>query len=285
MARKTTANFASPAPASKAAASVSNLGKSKDQARKQAPGKADTAMFEEQEASGSDKETKGHPAALAGGGSKRKRAELIPAEDDYAAAAAGGPEKEGQKEAEPAKLSKRARSTAPAKRPVSKTKSAIPKKVVANVKERVKEAPTTPLDIFVFGEGSGGELGLGSKATNGQMPVEVMRPRLNRLLSSDDVGVVQIACGGMHAIALTRDNRILTWGVNDLGALGRATNVIEEDDDELNPAESTPGPVDTSGLGPDIRWAQVVASDNASFALTEDGRVYGWGTFRVGSPR
>lgn len=173
------------------------------------------------------------------------------------------------------------RKLTPVEESVSRTKAQVPKKLSAKTREKINTTPTAPLDIFVFGEGSCGELGLGSKSISGESITNVMRPRLNTLLSSKDVGVVQIACGGMHAIALTRDNKILTWGGNDHGALGRATNVEEDDDDELNPAESTPGPVDTSTLDPALRWAQVVASDSASFALTDDGRVYGWGTFRV----
>ena len=145
----------------------------------------------------------------------------------------------------------------------------------------VNEAPTAPLDIFVFGDGSCAQLGLGSKTVGNISVTEALVPRLNTLLSSEKIGVVQLACGGMHTVALTRDNTILTWGVNDLGALGRDTAVEEDEDDELNPSESVPGLVDTAHLGSGITWSQVVASDNASFALTDNGRVYGWGTFRV----
>jgi regulator of chromosome condensation len=97
----------------------------------------------------------------------------------------------------------------------------------------------------------------------------------------------------MHGVALTADNQILTWGVNDHSALGRDTsweaNLVDadggdsdsDDEGELNPRESTPTPVDMSAVPPETIFTQVVATDNATFALTSTGRVYGWGTFRV----
>ncbi|KAF2738198.1 RCC1/BLIP-II [Polyplosphaeria fusca] len=151
---------------------------------------------------------------------------------------------------------------------------------------------TTPLKVFVFGEGSAGELGLGAD----KRAIDVKRPRYNELLS--DMNVVKIACGGMHVIALTQDNKILTWGVNDNGALGRDTSQVDvkmkdigeaddsdadSDDDSdsgLNPAESTPGPVSSDWFPDDTEFVDVAAGDSCSFALTTEGAVYGWGTFR-----
>ncbi|KAH8121588.1 regulator of chromosome condensation 1/beta-lactamase-inhibitor protein II [Trichoderma asperelloides] len=161
--------------------------------------------------------------------------------------------------------------------------------------KKINDAPTQVFDVYVFGEGTSGELGLGSKRVNGKKPIDVKRPRLNDNLSAKTVGIVQIACGGMHVVALTRDNKILTWGVNDQGALGRDTNwdgglrdadkaedsdSEDEDDTGINPKESTPTALSEEDFAPGTKFVQVEASDSASFVLTEDGRVYGWGTFR-----
>ncbi|KAI0898801.1 RCC1/BLIP-II [Annulohypoxylon nitens] len=152
--------------------------------------------------------------------------------------------------------------------------------------------PSKQLKIFVFGEGSFGELGLGNQKYDGKKPINVKRPRLNHNLLPDEVGVVQVACGGMHAVALTIDNKILTWGVNDLKALGREVVFIDpgtDDDDDDNEddeykgldfGESTPGEVDLSAFSHIPQFVQVAATDCASFALTETGEVYGWGTFK-----
>lgn len=166
------------------------------------------------------------------------------------------------------------------------------KKVKAKVV--INEVPTQKLDVYVFGEGSSGELGLGTAKT----AIDVKRPRLNPLLSAKDVGVVQIAAGGMHVLALTNDGNILTWGVNDHGALGRDTawdggmkdvadNESNSDSDDasdsgLNPRESTPTAIPSDCFPAGTVFVKVAAGDSLSLALTDDGQVYGWGTFRVG---
>jgi regulator of chromosome condensation len=97
----------------------------------------------------------------------------------------------------------------------------------------------------------------------------------------------------MHCVALSHDNKIYTWGVNDLGALGRDTSRdasdlagpedsdSDDDDVDLNPKESTPTAMPSDSFPKDTQFAQVVACDSASFALTITGAVYGWGTFSV----
>ncbi|KIW67286.1 hypothetical protein PV04_06551 [Phialophora macrospora] len=184
------------------------------------------------------------------------------------------------KEAEPPK-----RQTAAPAKTTAATK-------VKTAKAEINHPPTQKLSVFVFGEGSSGELGLGS--AKGQ--TEVKRPRYNPNLGPD-VGVVALSVGGMHTAALTYDNKILTWGVNDQGALGRDTTweggLRDLDEDEgsdsdsdsgsetaVNPRESTPGEVDFSGLPQNVVFSQVACTDSATFALATTGEVYGWGTFR-----
>ncbi|KAI1348459.1 regulator of chromosome condensation [Xylaria sp. FL0043] len=158
----------------------------------------------------------------------------------------------------------------------------------------INKPPTKVLQIIVFGSGECGELGLG--------PREKEKPRafVNPFLSGDEgtrFHIVQLDCGGMHTVALTDDNEIVTWGVNDRGALGRDTtwdgglrDVDAESDDEdeqLNPMESTPTQIPADSFPPGARFVQVAAGDSCSFALTDTGLVYGWGTFldAEGKPR
>ena len=180
-------------------------------------------------------------------------------------------------------------------KPVAKKARAAKKPAVTAA---INQAPTQRLDVYVFGNGENSELGLGSEKSQ----LKVKRPRLNPLLAADKIGVVAIAIGGMHTAVLTHDNKILTWGVNDQGALGRGTDwegglrdMDADDDNEKdddsdsddsdtpgpNPYESTPGEVDISALPKGIVWTQIACSDSATFALTDQGLVYAWGTFRV----
>lgn len=171
-----------------------------------------------------------------------------------------------------------------------------PKKAVPTL----NTPPTQRLDVFCFGEGSNGELGLGAKHTRKQAVIDVKRPRLNKNLAADIVGVVALAIGGMHCLALTHDNKILSWGVNDSGALGRDSHSDEEklrdadaaddgsdsdsefdEDSGLNPNEANPGIIDLANFPEGTQFASIHAGDNMSFAVTTTGLVYGWGSFRV----
>ncbi|KAK9368870.1 regulator of chromosome condensation 1/beta-lactamase-inhibitor protein II [Lipomyces kononenkoae] len=160
------------------------------------------------------------------------------------------------------------------------------KKTIGKTIVPIPALKTEPLNIYVCGTGSMSELGLGPDAKN----KEVKRPRLNPFLPIDRVAIVDFAVGGAHVLAIDKRGKLWSWGCNDHGALGRDTSGGEEgllrdadadsddDDGDLNPLESTPALVEN--LPDDLVFVQVAASDSLSLALTSEGRLWAWGTFR-----
>ncbi|XP_076264668.1 regulator of chromosome condensation 1 isoform X1 [Rhynchophorus ferrugineus] len=117
---------------------------------------------------------------------------------------------------------------------------------------------TTEGVVLVTGAGDVGQLGLGPDV------LEKARPALVNLSSE----IVDIYAGGMHTVCLTKDGKVLTFGCNDEGALGRVTDGKED-------AEFTAGEVELPG-----KVIQISAGDSHTAALLDDGRVFAWGTFR-----
>jgi alpha-tubulin suppressor-like RCC1 family protein len=78
-------------------------------------------------------------------------------------------------------------------------------------------------------------------------------------------GIVQVAPGWSHVLALDGDGRVLAWGNNRYGALGR-----EPKEDKWNDE-----PTVVPGLG---QVAAIAAAGDVSFALQRDGTVWVWGS-------
>lgn len=110
---------------------------------------------------------------------------------------------------------------------------------------------------LTLGEGDVGQLGLGPDVMERTKPGKVDIPAT----------VVQVCCGGMHTVCVTKDGEVYTFGCNDEGALGRKT----EDEDDC----SVPGKVTLNH-----KVVQVSAGDSHTAALTDEGKVFIWGTFR-----
>ena len=72
----------------------------------------------------------------------------------------------------------------------------------------------------------------------------------------------------MHTVVLDEDNKVFTFGCNDDFALGRIT---PEEEDQMEPQE----------VSIQAKIIQVTAGDSHTTALTDAGRVYFWGAFRV----
>ncbi|XP_019622751.1 PREDICTED: regulator of chromosome condensation-like [Branchiostoma belcheri] len=111
--------------------------------------------------------------------------------------------------------------------------------------------------VLALGQGDTGQLGLGE---------DVMERKKPGVVAIEDK-VIDVCAGGMHTVALTVKGEVWSWGCNDEGALGRDTS---EDG-----SETVPGKVDLRD-----KIAQLGTGDSHTIALTTDGRVWCWGTFR-----
>jgi regulator of chromosome condensation len=89
----------------------------------------------------------------------------------------------------------------------------------------------------------------------------------------------------MHTVVLTEDRSVYSWGVNDEGALGRETTgeLWEKSDQSTgSPGDAyTPGCVTLPADAAPI--VQISAGDSHTAALTQDGSVFAWGTYRDSS--
>lgn len=126
-----------------------------------------------------------------------------------------------------------------------------------------------PCSVFSLGQGDTGQLGLGDGVLERKFPALVSA--LDDAEGDDSPS--RVAAGGMHTLTLTRSGKVLSFGCNDEGALGRLT---EEDEECYEPGEVA----FPDGVG---RIMQITAGDSHSAAVDEHGKVYYWGTFRDSS--
>ncbi|WP_291297534.1 TIGR03118 family protein [Elioraea sp.] len=121
--------------------------------------------------------------------------------------------------------------------------------------------------LYAWGQNSNGQLGMGD-LTNRLEParVEVLAGKT----------IVAIATGTSHTLALTADGEVLAWGANRQGQLGSP--------DALSgsgaPLTRVTTPVKVEGLPDNV--VSISASTLTSYAITADGRVFGWGEGRFG---
>ncbi|KAF3820121.1 hypothetical protein GH733_015630 [Mirounga leonina] len=111
--------------------------------------------------------------------------------------------------------------------------------------------------VLTLGQGDVGQLGLGENVMERKKPALVPIPE----------DIVQAEAGGMHTVCLSKSGQVYSFGCNDEGALGRDTSV--------EGSEMVPGKVELQE-----KVVQVSAGDSHTAALTEDGRVFLWGSFR-----
>ncbi|MET1411864.1 Ig-like domain-containing protein [Roseibium sp. HPY-6] len=121
--------------------------------------------------------------------------------------------------------------------------------------------------LYAWGTNSNGQLGLGDQE-------ERLEPTVVEALSNETV--VLVSSGTAFTLALTADGQVWAFGSNTDGQLG-SPDALEDDG---TPARRSVEPVLVEGLPGNI--ISVTADTKTSYAVTADGRVFGWGESRYG---
>ncbi|HQO58679.1 MAG TPA: hypothetical protein PLT76_08190, partial [Candidatus Omnitrophota bacterium] len=146
----------------------------------------------------------------------------------------------------------------------SVTESLIPKQVIIN--GYGKEVTATNESSYVllgdgtvksWGNNNYGQLGDGTTVGYSTTPVNVLLPS----------GIISIAGGYNHMLALRDDGTVWAWGRNDGGQLG------------VEPSQHKNIPIQVPGLD---HIKAIAAGTEHSVALKEDGTVWTWGTNHYG---
>lgn len=122
--------------------------------------------------------------------------------------------------------------------------------------------------VWAWGQNNDGQLGNNS-TTNSSAPVEVLAGACagcGTYLS----GVVAIAAGSFHSVALRSDGTVWTWGDNQYGELGNNSTTQAN-----TPVEVLTG---ASGCATHLCNIVAVSADEQTVALRADGSVFAWGS-------
>ncbi|XP_064481734.1 E3 ubiquitin-protein ligase HERC2-like isoform X2 [Ornithodoros turicata] len=116
--------------------------------------------------------------------------------------------------------------------------------------------------VYACGEGTNGRLGLGSCCN-------VAVPRQLTALSQYVVRKVAVHSGGRHALALTVDGKVFSWGEGDDGKLGHGNRMTHEKPKLIEALKSK-------------RIRDVSCGSSHSAAITSSGELYTWGLGEYG---
>ncbi|SCO64970.1 regulator of chromosome condensation, putative [Plasmodium vivax] len=118
--------------------------------------------------------------------------------------------------------------------------------------------------LFIFGSGECGQLPPEYCADYVQV-----NPTAVRNLPND---IDQVVCGSMHTIIKTKDDRLFSFGCNDMGVLGRKTHANSTKDPEHSPT--------LLNFTCTSKIKKITCGDNHTAVLLENGKVFITGGFR-----
>ncbi|WAQ87144.1 hypothetical protein PtA15_8A45 [Puccinia triticina] len=151
--------------------------------------------------------------------------------------------------------------------------------------EWLKQAQPDSHVALIFGAGDMGQMGMGAEKLD-----DVRKPAVHSTIEElrkkkEFAEPIHLAAGGMHTLVIDSEGKIWSWGINDNAALGRKTEGIlgvEQEELETRPmcvATLSPQPDPESGRTP-FKAARACAGDSVSVAVSEEGELVAWGSFR-----
>lgn len=142
--------------------------------------------------------------------------------------------------------------------------------------------------VMAWGENNWGQLGVGTSTGPGSCTAAyAAAPDYTVACSTTPVpveglsGVVAIAAGAQHSLALLSNGTVMAWGANGSGQLGDgSTWGPDHCDKETESVQCSTRPVQVSGLS---EVKAIAAGQNYSLALLQNGTVVAWGELGNGS--
>jgi alpha-tubulin suppressor-like RCC1 family protein len=122
---------------------------------------------------------------------------------------------------------------------------------------------TSSGQLYVWGNNSSGQLGLGTSTTLYTSPVVVSTS--SGVLNGKSIS--KVSCGSQHTLILSTDGQLFAAGNNSFGQLGNGTTT----------SSTSPVAVNMSGALAGKTVVTVVAGRLTSAAITSDGQLFLWG--------
>ena len=119
-------------------------------------------------------------------------------------------------------------------------------------------AVTSAGRVYTWGSNKHGQLGYKLAGVGGQQPLPA---QVDGALAA--VQVMAIACGREHALALSFDGGLYSWGSGKHGQLGHGDHHSHQEPRKL--------------AAPELSFSRIATGDQHSAALSRDGKLYTWG--------